>query len=170
MIQNAMKERETREMKPMYRPENMRPARPFGPEWFTPFFDDFFAPTPWRNENALPAMNVLETEKDYTVQLAVPGMTKEDFSITLGADDTLIIKATRKGNSNDNSKENSDKHRPHYLRREFGFARFEESLTLPDDTNKEAISATVENGVLTIELPKKSAEDLAAMQRVICIK
>ena len=157
----------------MCRPENMRPARPFVPEWFAPFFDDFFTVTPWRNDHSLPAMNVLETEKGYTVQLAVPGMTKEDFSITLDADDTLVIKATRKCGRHENAeneKENNDKHRPHFLRHEFSYSHFEESLTLPDDADREAINATVENGVLNIELPKKSAEDLANLHRVINIQ
>lgn len=173
MIQNPMKEREMREMKPMCRPENIRPVRPFGPDWFAPFFNDFFNATPWPGEHPLPAMNVLENETAYTVQLAVPGMTKEDFNISLDTDDTLVVRTTRKCGRHadeEGEKENNDKRHPHYVRREFGFTRFEESLTLPDDVDKEAVKATVENGVLTIELPKKSAEDLAKLHRVIDIQ
>ena len=160
-------------MNPACRTNAMHPARPFGAEWFAPFFNDFFAPAPWAGEHPLPSMNVLETETSYTVQLAVPGMTKEDFNINLAADDTLVVRSIRKGGKRDGDeagKEESGKRRPHYLRREFGCSRFEESFTLPDDVNKEAISATVENGVLAIELPKRSAEDLAKVHRIIDIQ
>lgn len=173
MIQNPMKEREMKEMKPMCRPENIRPVRPFGPDWFTPFFNDFFTAKPWSVEHSLPAMNVLENEKAYTVQLAVPGMTKEDFNISLDTDDTLVVRTTRKCGRRDNEegeKEACEKRRPHFLRREFGYVRFEESFALPEDVDKEAINATVENGMLTIELPKKSADDLANLRRVIAIQ
>lgn len=169
-----MKEREVREMKPVYRPENIHSVRPFGLDWFAPFFDDFFKTTPWSNKQTLPAINVLENETGYTVQLAVPGMSKEDFNISLDTDDSLVIRAARKydrhENNEESEKETNDKRRPHFLRQEFGFTSIEQSFTLPDDVNKEAIKATVENGVLNIELPKKSAEDLAKLHRVIDIQ
>ena len=102
----------------------------------------------------------MEDEKRYTVEVAVPGMTKEDFNIHLGDENELVISMEKKV-------ENEDKENKKYLRREFSYTKFQQSLYLPDNVDKEKITANVANGVLTIELPKYSQEEKAKINRVI---
>ena len=128
------------------------------PEVFNDFFDTDFMP---RTNATAPAINVKETEHDYTVELAAAGMKKDDFNINIDADGNLHIKMEKK-----NEKKDEDK-KEHYLRREFSYTKFQQSLYLPDNVDKEKITANVANGVLTIELPKYSQEEKAKINRVI---
>ena len=95
-----------------------------------------------------PAINVKETEKDYTVEVAAPGLKKGDFTINLNDEGNLVIKMEKKNEAKDENK------KEHYLRREFSYSKFEQTLLLPDDVDKEKIAANVSDGVLNIELPK----------------
>lgn len=115
------------------------------PEVFNDFFDTDFMP---RTNATAPAINVKETEHDYTVELAAAGMKKDDFNINIDADGNLHIKMEKK-----NEKKEEEK-KEHYLRREFSYTKFEQTLLLPDDVDKEKIAANVSDGVLTIDLPK----------------
>ena len=114
------------------------------PEVFNDFFDTDFMP---RTNATAPAINVKETEHDYTVELAAAGMKKDDFNINIDADCNLHIKMEKKSEKKEEEKE-------HYLRREFSYTKFEQTLLLPDDVDKEKIAANVSDGVLTIDLPK----------------
>ena len=109
-----------------------------------------------------PAINVIESEKDYKVEVAAPGMTKEDFNIHLSDDNELVISMEKKSESNEEDKANKK-----YLRREFSYTKFQQALVLPDDVEKERISANVADGVLTIDLPKRTPEEKAKVNRVI---
>lgn len=115
------------------------------PEVFNDFFDTDFMP---RTNATAPAINVKETEHDYTVELAAARMKKDDFNINIDADGNLHIKMEKK-----NEKKEEEK-KEHYLRREFSYTKFEQTLLLPDDVDKEKIAANVSDGVLTIDLPK----------------
>ena len=121
------------------------------PEEFNDFFDTDFMP---RVNATAPAINVKESEKDYTVELAAPGLTKDDFNVNIDHDGNLHIKIENKSNSKEEDKKS------HYLRREFSYSKYEQTLLLPDDVEKDKISASVNNGVLTVDLPKieKAAE------------
>ena len=109
-----------------------------------------------------PAINVIESDKDYKVEVAAPGMTKEDFNIHLSEDNELVISMEKKTENKEEDKENKK-----YLRREFSYTKFQQALVLPDDVEKEKISANVTNGVLTIELPKRTPEEKAKINKVI---
>ncbi|MCI5710522.1 MAG: Hsp20/alpha crystallin family protein [Prevotella sp.] len=115
------------------------------PDVFNDFFDTDFMP---RANATAPAINVKETEKEYTVEVAAPGMKKEDFNINLDDDGNLVIKMEKKDEKKDENK------KEHYLRREFAYSKFEQTLLLPDDVDKEKIGAGVNDGVLTVSLPK----------------
>lgn len=115
------------------------------PEVFNDFFDTDFMP---RAKATAPAINVKETEKAYTVEVAAPGMKKEDFCIHLDHDGNLSIKMEKKNEATEENK------KEHYLRREFYYSKFEQTLLLPDDVDKDKIGANVSDGVLTISLPK----------------
>lgn len=126
------------------------------PEEFNDFFDTDFMP---RVSATAPAINVKESEKDYTVELAAPGLTKDDFNVNIDNDGNLHIKIENKSNKKDEDKKS------HYLRREFSYRKYEQTLLLPDDVEKDKIAASVNHGVLTVELPKLvKAEEKAARQ------
>lgn len=140
----------------------MMPTRKYyNQNWLPSIFNDFFDNNWMERANATaPAINVVESDKDYKVEVAVPGMTKEDFNIHLGDENELVISMEKKV-------ENEDKDNKKYLRREFSYTKFQQSLYLPDNVDKEKITANVANGVLTIELPKYSQEEKAKINRVI---
>ena len=140
----------------------MMPTRKYyNQNWLPSIFNDFFDNNWMEKANATaPAINVVESDKDYKVEVAVPGMTKEDFNIHLGDENELVISMEKKV-------ENEDKENKKYLRREFSYTKFQQSLYLPDNVDKEKITANVANGVLTIELPKYSQEEKAKIDRVI---
>ena len=126
------------------------------PEEFNDFFDTEFMP---RVNATAPAINVKESEKDYTVELAAPGLTKDDFTVNVDNDGNLHIKIENKSNKKEEDKKS------HYLRREFSYSKYEQTLLLPDDVEKEKIAATVNNGVLTVDLPKiEKKEEKTARQ------
>jgi HSP20 family protein len=123
----------------------MNHRNPWLPTVFNDLFDVNLMP---RMNTQAPAINVLESEKSYTVEVAAPGMKKEDFSVNINGEGNLIVKMERKEEQNENNKN------AHYLRREFSYAKYEQTLILPDDVEKHKISAKMDNGVLYIELPK----------------
>ena len=126
------------------------------PEEFNDFFDTDFMP---RVNATAPAINVKESDKDYTVELAAPGLTKDDFNVNIDNDGNLHIKIENKSNKKEEDKKS------HYLRREFSYSKYEQTLLLPDDVEKDNIAASVSNGVLTVDLPKiVKAEEKTARQ------
>ena len=104
---------------------------------------------------AAPAINVLEGRNDYRVELAAPGMRKEDFRITINSEGDLEIQMEKRHNDSDSQKANEYR----FLRREFNYTRFSQTLILPDDVDKEKIEAKMSDGVLTIILPKVREEN-----------
>ena len=127
------------------------------PEVFNDFFDTDFMP---RTNATAPAINVKETDYDYTVELAAAGMKKGDFNINVDADGNLHIKMEHKDEKKDENK------KEHYLRREFSYSKFEQTLLLPDDVDKEKIAANVSDGVLTIDLPKIEKKEEKASRQI----
>lgn len=117
--------------------------------WLPDIFNDFFD-TNWmgRTNATAPAINVLEHEDKYEIELAAPGLTKEDFNVSLDTDGNLSINMEKK------HEENGEKKHGHYLRREFSYSQYQQIMTLPDDADREHIEAKVENGVLTVNIPK----------------
>ena len=95
-----------------------------------------------------PAINVMENENTYVVQLAAPGLKKEDFFVNINDEGNLIIKMEQK------EEEKKENEKMHYLRREFSYTKYEQTLILPDDVAKENIPAKVSDGILTVTLPK----------------
>ena len=142
----------------------MMPIRKYNNQnWLPSIFNDFFDNDWMVKANATaPAINVFETEKEYKVELAAPGMTKEDFNVHLGEDNELVITMEKKNETKEEDKENKK-----YLRREFSYSKFQQAFVLPEDVEKDKISANVTDGVLTIELPKRTPEEKAKINRVI---
>lgn len=140
--------------------------RNYEQNWLPSIFNDFFDNDWMAKANATaPAINVVEDKTEYRIEVAVPGMTKDDFRLQLTKDNQLVISMEKKSETND--KDDKDKR---YLRREFSYSKFQQSMILPDDVEKERITASVNDGVLTIDLPKKTAEEKEQECRMIEIK
>ena len=101
-----------------------------------------------------PAANIIDNEKDFTIELAVPGMNKEDFSINL-ENDILSISVERKEvkEKSTDAKAKVDEGR-NYTRREFRYDGFCRSFSMPEIVDQEKFKADYKNGVLSVMLPK----------------
>ena len=128
-------------------------------------FDDFFDGewTPKVSATA-PAVNVKEDAKEYTMEVAAPGIKKEYCRININNDGNLEVAIENKlEHKEENKKE-------HYLRREFSYSNYQQTYILPDNVDKDKISAKVNDGVLEIKLPQFTKEEESRAQRAIEIK
>ncbi|MBR6466095.1 MAG: Hsp20/alpha crystallin family protein [Bacteroidales bacterium] len=143
----------------------MLPVRRTSNSWLPEIFNDFFDNS-WmeRTNYTAPAINVIENEKEYELELAAPGLSKEDFKIQLDNEGNLVINMEKK------TENKEEKKRGRFLRREFSYEKFHQSLMLPDDVDIEKIEAKMENGVLNIHLPKIVKVTPAEVHRQIDIK
>ncbi|WP_418561310.1 Hsp20/alpha crystallin family protein [Rikenella microfusus] len=133
--------------------------------WLPSIFNDFFG-NEWlakANSNS-PAINIRETEDRYEVEVAAPGLTKDDFKIRIEDDNQLIVTMDK------SSENNEEKEEGRYLRREFYYSHFQQSMILPENIDKERIGAKVENGVLTIDIPKRKEEERVPAAKEIAIR
>jgi HSP20 family protein len=124
---------------------------------FNDLFNTEFLP---KTNCTAPAINVKESDKAYIVELAAPGMKKEDFNVHINDEGNLVVKMESKTEKKDEDKNTR------YLRREFSYSKFEQTLILPDDVKRDAISAKVEHGVLTVELPKIVEEKVKVSRQI----
>ncbi len=123
----------------------------------------------WNNFTAddrgmTPKMNVSESDTDYRLELCIPGLKKEDLHISIDADNNLVIEMQQK-----EEKKNEDEKR-HWLRREFSSTQFKQVLTLPENIKKNEIGAKVEHGILTVTLPKFTAEEQKQLAQTITVE
>ena len=115
--------------------------------WDNLSYDDWFLkPGNLKVGNGLPATNILNSEDDFVIEMAVPGMKKSDFKIDVD-NDVLTISSEEKSED--------EKAGANYTRREFYYNSFKRSFTLPEITDSEKIVAKYEDGVLAISIPKK---------------
>ena len=119
------------------------------PTVFEDFFNNDFMP---RANTTAPAVNVKEDDKAYTMEVAAPGIRKEFCRVSINDEGNLCVAIENKMEH----KESDKKH--HYLRREFSYTNYEQNYMLPDDVEKQNIEAKVEDGILTITLPKMLKE------------
>ena len=138
-------------------------------EWLPSVFNDIIGNNFFEHaavSATSPAVNVIEKQQEYIVEVAAPGMTKDDFKVNIDEDDNLVV-ALEKETSANNDK---SAEQMHYLRREFAYTRFRQAMILPEDVDKEAITAKVENGVLTVVLPKLKPQEVKKTNRLIDIQ
>ena len=115
----------------------MTPART-NQNWLPSIFNEFLDNN-WlaeRRNATAPAVNIIEDEDEYKVEVAAPGMTREDFKVHINEDNELIISLEKKSEE----KEEDKKRKGTYLRREFSYTQFQQSLLLPDNIEREKIS------------------------------
>ena len=133
--------------------------------WLPSIFNDSFDNEWMARANATaPAINVIENEKDYKVELAVPGLTKNDFKVSVDESNNLVICMEKKDEKKEEKKDGK------YLRREFSYSRFQQSILLPDNVEKDKISAKVEHGVLFIDIPKVVDKKVQETTKTIDVK
>ncbi|MDU1904453.1 MAG: Hsp20/alpha crystallin family protein [Dysgonomonas sp.] len=120
----------------------------FNRYWNDDFFDNFF------DGDRLPATNVKENEKEFKLELSVPGFDKEDFNIEI---DKNVLKISARKEVKNEEKDENDK----ILRQEFGYSSFSRSFMIPENVDTEHIAAKQKDGILEISLPKmdKALED-----------
>ncbi|MBR5169231.1 MAG: Hsp20 family protein [Muribaculaceae bacterium] len=135
--------------------------------WLDCAFNDLFDMdwTP-RHVTTAPAVNVKESDQAFTMEIAAPGLKKEFCNVNINNEGNLVVKIENKSEQEDKANADGEKTH-HYLRREFSYSSYEQAYTLPENVDKERISAKVEDGILTIELPKLTPEQEKKVDRVI---
>lgn len=111
----------------------------FNGELFPKFFDA-------DSQHSIPAVNISESKDDYKIEVAAPGLSKEDFKINL-ENNVLTVSSEKE----ENRQENDDK----VMRKEFSYYSFKRSFTLPMTVDSEKIKATQKDGILQVVIPKK---------------
>jgi HSP20 family protein len=122
--------------------------RNYVPAFWDDFFNDRFFNQLDTNghRHQSPAVNVIEDEKAFRIEVAAPGVSRKDFHLEL-EDDVLTISTEKK--------ENKKEQKANYLRREFNYHSFKRSFQLPETVDQEGIQASHDSGVLTVNLPKR---------------
>jgi HSP20 family protein len=130
------------------KPTVFRPLLP----GFRSLFDEFLRPMPgFREEEdlmSMPAVNVRETETHFHLEVAAPGLCKEDFKVTV-ENGVLTVSAEKRKSGEDKT--------DNYTRREFRYASFRRSFQMPEGVREEDIKASYTNGVLVLDLPRHPA-------------
>lgn len=117
--------------------------------FFDDMFDDFFAPEPtFRKRANTPAVNVKESDNGYDIEVAAPGYNKDDFDISVDHN-ILTIKAEMEDKQEDEKMQ----------RKEFHYASFQRSFTLPENVNEDKIDAKYKDGILHINVPVSKKQE-----------
>jgi HSP20 family protein len=129
--------------------------------WIENFFaetDDFFKDFNWDKSVDVPAVNVKEEENQYLVEVAAPGMKKEDFTIRM--ENNILMISAKTESSSEEKKDN-------FVRKEFNYRNFSRSFWMPENVDANAINAAYKDGVLTLTLPKLAAPVAAPAKSII---
>lgn len=111
------------------------------------FFDnDRFFDSDWLKNQSMPAVNIKETDNDFEIEVAAPGLSKKDFNIT--AENGVLTISCEK-------KEEKEKKEKDYTRKEFSYSAFSRSFTLPENAREEDIKAAYTDGILKLNVGKK---------------
>lgn len=131
--------------------------------WLPGIFNDFFG-NEWIEKSTSPAINIIENDKEYKVELAAPGLTKEDFNVRVTEENQLVVTMEKKQEQKDEQQDGR------YLRREFSYSKYQQTLLLPDNVEQDKITASVQHGVLNILIPKVAPEAEKPQERSIEIQ
>ena len=110
------------------------------------FRNNFFGDLLDDNSNNTPAVNIAEGTEAYTIEVAAPGLAKNDFKVNL--DNNVLTISSSKENKKEEKNDS-------YTRQEFSYASFSRSFTLPESVENEKISASYKDGILYVSIPKK---------------
>jgi len=123
--------------------------RGFRPFFMSNLFDDDFFPVVNNRTSSMPAVNIREDEKTFTLELAVPGMDKKDLKIDINEDVLTISSET---------KHETEENKDGYKRKEFSYSSFCRSFYIPENVDRNQIEANYKDGILTVGLPKQEEE------------
>lgn len=123
--------------------------------WNNDLFDNFFA----AEMPALPAINVTEKEKEFTLDMSVPGFKKDDIAVEV---DKNYLKISANHETTQDKKDENDR----IIRQEFSSSSFERSFIIPENIDTAHIVAKQEDGVLKISLPKKKNAHEDAVKKI----
>ena len=129
----------------------------FNPLWDDVFNRDFFSKS-LELGTSIPAVNTKETDESYHMEVAIPGMKKEDFNIDLN-DNILTISSEKK-------EEKEEKDGEKITRREFSYSSFKRSFQLPENIKKNDISAEYSDGLLKLALPKTEPKQVESRKQI----
>lgn len=138
--------------------------RSWMPNWLDDFFGDEWSMGRSSGQFVSPSVNIIENDKCFCIEIAAPGMTREDFRVSLNEGNELTVSVEK---CTDNAKKEDKKST--YLRREFSCGTFRRSFILPESVEKSKIAATMKDGVLKLELPKREESAKAPAVREIAI-
>ena len=127
------------------------------PSLINEFFNDDFGMNFLNRSYSVPSVNSVENNDSFEIDLAVPGMKKEDFTIELN--DKVLVISSETSNTMENDKMRLN---------EFNFSSFQRSFRIPDSVDHDKIKANYKNGILKIKLPKRK-ESISKPNRVINI-
>ena len=127
------------------------------PSLINEFFNDDFGMNFLNRSHSVPSVNSVENNDSFEIDLAVPGMKKEDFTIELN--DKVLVISSETSNTIENDKMRLN---------EFNFSSFHRSFRVPDSVDQDKIKANYKNGILKIKLPKRK-ESISKPNRVINI-
>ena len=127
------------------------------PSLMNEFFNDEFGLNFFNRNYSVPSVNSIENNDSFEIDLAVPGMKKEEFSIELN--DKVLVISSESSNNIENDKMRLN---------EFNFSSFQRSFRVPDSVDQDKIKANYKNGILKIKLPKRK-ESISKPNRVINI-
>ena len=150
----------------------MLPSKRFNSQYgLTDFFNDFFENKALEKvTGTAPAMNVLENDKEYKLEVAAPGMCKDDFKVHLNKDGNLVIEMEKKDCCCKGKEKDEEKKDCRFLRKEFSYSKFSQTLLLPDNADKEGIEAQVNNGILKVTIPKLEKAKVEDTRKEIEVK
>ncbi len=124
---------------------------------FPTYNDDFFGKNSLSSffsdgaDYSVPAVNIKENDKNFEIEVAAPGLSKEDFKVNV--EKNILTVSSEKEVNNETEKDN-------FMRKEFGYNSFSRSFSIPETINMEKIKASHKNGILTIDLPKLEEDKL----------
>ena len=127
------------------------------PSLMNEFFNDEFGLNFFNRNYSVPSVNSIENNDSFEIDLAVPGMKKEEFSIELN--DKVLVISSESSNNIENDKMRLN---------EFNFSSFQRSFRVPHSVDQDKIKANYKNGILKIKLPKRK-ESISKPNRVINI-
>ena len=145
--------------------------RPFVPNTLHRFFENEFPTRFERNCECSPAVNILEKGEQFEIQMAAPGLSKEDFKIELEKNLLTISFERREENQDQESARaenqgNETQRVENWIRREFDMDSFTRSFTIPEQTDTEKITAKYENGILYVGVPRENPEKARLSKRI----
>jgi HSP20 family protein len=130
---------------------------PFLPDWLEDFFSGEVNPLAKSRVSTVPMVNVFENDTSYRIELAAPGLTKEEIKISL-EQDVLTISADKEIKTGEENEKCTKK--------EYGFFQFSRSFTLPESADVEKIEAKSENGILKIVIAKREERIVKPLREI----